>query len=378
MNDFQTFYEIGIFAVTGSDIYQAAPSTSMVVHYLPIFALIMSVFSLLPLPVAAGIWTFGKLLAVGFLLHQVTKVPIETINGNRSDETYKNLHICIAVLGIGTSLIADFALGQFNTYLAAGFLAIWLLGRTSSKRNMHFSSFIFAIISSKLTPLALLPVVILKRNWSLAFWMLVYTIGLNLAAAAIIGLPLSELLLSLNATAAEHKLSVGELTNIKNQALVSIFGRFYLEFVDQTLPKFFALFIVALAATIFTGLLLNYLKGNHERGRSELSLRDVSVAILISLVLSPDTRTAHLVQLVLPVLLLSGWCSSLVAKVLIGCTLAFVGFSGTTLIGDDGLEFIRSYSLQGITILALVGVLLSRPVMILARKFNGNDNAAGC
>ncbi len=69
MNDFQTFYEIGIFAANGKDIYQAAPSTGMVVYYLPIFALVMSLLSLFPLHVAAGLWTFGKVFVVAFLLN---------------------------------------------------------------------------------------------------------------------------------------------------------------------------------------------------------------------------------------------------------------------------------------------------------------------
>ena len=358
MNDFQTFYEIGIFAANGKDIYQAAPSTGMVVYYLPIFALVMSLLSLFPLNVAAGLWTFGKVFVVAFLLNAITKVPIESIDEKKKGQTYKKFHIFIAILGIATSLIADFALGQFNTFLTAGFLAIWLLSRSSSRKNEHLAACVFAIISSKLTPFALLPMVIIKRKWSLAFWMLTYSIGLNLAASAIIGVPIEDLLVTLNATANQHKLSVVELTNIKNQAIVGMLGRLYLEYIDLILPKYFVHVVVASASGFFGLMMLRYWKKWHPNFCSELSLRDISIAILISLILSPDTRSAHLVQLFVPMLLLSGWIAVPGVKFLLLCVLVFVGFAGTTLIGENGLAFIRSHSLQGITLLAIVGVIL--------------------
>ncbi len=358
MNDFQTFYEIGVFAANGKDIYQAAPSTGMVVYYLPIFALFMSLLSLFPLHVAAVLWTFGKVLVVGILLRGITKVPIESIDDRIGGQTYKKIHILIALFGIGTSLIADFALGQFNTYLAAGFLAIWLLSRSPSRKSEHLAASVFAIISSKVTPFALIPVVIIKRKWSLAFWMLAYSIGLNLLAAVIIGVPISDLFLTLNAAATEHKLSVIELTNIKNQAIVGMLGRLYLEYIGHILPKYFLQVVVLFASGFFGLMLLKYLKKwNHNAGY-ELALRDVSVAVLISLILSPDTRSAHLVQLFVPMLLFSGWIAAPAVKFVLLWGFVFVGFAGTSLVGKNGLEFIRSHSLQGITLLAFVGVIL--------------------
>jgi hypothetical protein len=380
MNDFQTFYEIGVYAASGGNIYAPAPSTGMVVYYLPLFAVLMSVFSLLPFEVAAALWTGAKLFVLIVLLHRVCKIKIESEAGSNSSLVYNWKHVALAVTAVGASLSADIALGQINTFLAAGFLFIWLRSKDCSHLGNHQSALVFAVIASKITPFALIAILLFRGSWRLALMMVSYTAVLNGVAAIILDASISELLASLVKSASEYKLAAAELTNEKNQSLVALVGRFYLEYWGTTLPTKFAATCTVVSVTVLA-LILNFrLSPTKLSASPSLNLRDLSLGIVISLILSPDTRTAHLVQLLAPMLLLVGWsyaglvlayrlflrtlqnlAQDRIAGLLLAIVTIVIGAAGTSIVGIDGLAFIRSRSLQGLSMLLLAAFLLLAP-----------------
>lgn len=72
-NDFRTFYDIGIFARSRADIYQASPTTGMYVFYFPFFSLCMLPWTFVPVKIATVLFIFFNFLLVIFFFWDFSK-----------------------------------------------------------------------------------------------------------------------------------------------------------------------------------------------------------------------------------------------------------------------------------------------------------------
>ena len=156
-----------------------------------------------------------------------------------------------------------------------------------SKGQNFVSAGCFVLASIKVTPMVFILWFVLKKKWTFLFYVILIFVG-------------SYLVLHINSTngieneisawlslSTQMKAAKGELTLISNQSLVGAFSRIL------NSSK-----LGSLTAIGFGGFLILVVSGLTLMDRSEVG--SFSLCFVLMLLLSPDTRSAHMVHLTIP------------------------------------------------------------------------------
>lgn len=175
-NDFTVFYAAAERIVATGNPYDIAIREHTPYLYPPLFAHLLAPLTLLPLPFASFLWTFGNCVAFA-LLFAASFQPIKETN------TGPRLAWLIAFLPL---LLGNLALGQVNLWIA--FLATFALTRDLERRTPWSAGLCLALaISIKLTPAVLLVHFAARRSWKLLGSCAMFGIVLNGASFLALG-----------------------------------------------------------------------------------------------------------------------------------------------------------------------------------------------
>lgn len=364
-NDFLAFYDLGKMSLEKvGHVYDPTPSTGMWVFYLPHFSLLMMPWALMPFSISAGLWFWFKL----GLLTQITR--LFSLWSSRCSKRERILHVALPLLVCTNFLNNDFRLGQVNLIVHA--LMIFSFVTLLARKHM-LSSFLFVLSSFKVTPLAVLPYFIIRKQWKFLFgvagWTAVFSVLLIVwfGWEEVASFPLQWLEVSQS-----HKLGLLYSAGVKNQSLFGVIARFATDIVggsdannflqlktEPINPTSYKLITYGMCFLLM-GVICSWIL---LRKPVALNLTEFSVFLVMMLLISPDTRTAHMVHLLLPAYLLVSsvqWGSISVQDhwwFLIICTV-FLGTS-RDLIGRTAYNYAFYFSSHTI-VMSLFLVLLVR------------------
>jgi hypothetical protein len=295
--DFRAFYDVGEAALAHGDVYARGPRMSMYVFYAPHFSLLLAPFALFPPYAAAWLWVLLKLAGMAYLFRWVRDACRSAAPGTvpRAELAYAVLPFLVAF----NPFMSEFRLGQANLFvLLFSVLTVVELGRGRPLRAALW----FSIAAVKITPLALLPWLALRRQWRFLASLVVVGCGWLLALALFWGPSrVPGLFLRWVHVTATVKATLHATAYFENQSLQGAAARLaeHLPALQDPLlglPAYRWLWILPCAALV--GLLA--LSAARDRFRARLPLEELGLASLLMLLASADSRYAHHVQLLAP------------------------------------------------------------------------------
>ena len=352
-NDFETFYDIGKFALSKMNIYAPSPTTGMYVFYLPYFSLLMIPFAILPFSLAAGAWFLLK--CVGF--YRIYHFYRDSIQKEADKDHFAWWLILLPFIFIINPINADFRLGQVNSFVHFLIIASFFLLK---KNRYALSSMCFVISCIKVTPLIFLPYFLLRKQWKFliatGLW---YGVFFALLFAWFGPTEFASLFQTWLSVSSQQKMGTEALAYYENQSLSGFLARLTLSANEGSLllenlqissfsiPWFkvvlYSVSALLTATALFPVLLL--------RRQPELFDIELVLMFVLMLIVSPDTRTAHLFHLLFPVLFF--WKSILLklkyavaGKVALASVLLGLVLTSRDLLGREMNTLLRQHSVQ--------------------------------
>ncbi len=364
-NDFLTFYELGRTACEKKGhIYDPMPRTGMRVFYLPHFALLMMPWALIPQRVSASVWfiaKFGMLVSTVRLFSHWTSSRHPT-----KGQKWLNL---LPLLLCANFINNDFRLGQVN--LIVHVLMIFSVVALGAQKYV-LSSLLFVVASFKVAPLLVLPYFVIRRQWKFLLGAVGWSAISALLLVAWFGWhEAGSLAAQWLATAHTYKLVGPDLATPSNQSLFAAAARLS-NFLDAGIYPYGAYgtsVLLAAAVCLWTAL----------HGAKGIQVGEFSVFIVLMLLISPDTRSPHMTQLLLPsyVLLTSvqsrrfhlreHWWIILLATVFLG--------TSRDIIGDTARNYVLSLSVPTMAMILVLALLMLR--CRTSRGFSPLQSVAG-
>ena len=306
-NDFRTFHDIGKFALEKANIYDPSPTTGMFVFYLPHFSLLMMPFGLLPVHVAGTLWFLLKIAGLVWF-YKLTKSRLI----QNSDNQLPLWAALVPFILVINPLNSDFKLGQVNLFVHLALIGSYVLLSESRKAG---SALLFVVSCVKVTPLIFLPYFILKKEIRFLTWCFIWALFFMGILTLWFGLQGAETILT-NwwSISSREKLGLSALAYFENQSLLGLFARFAENFpttlifsgqlqIDQfSLPAYKA-WAYGFSA-ILLGLICIFTMISARSKHKLHSDLIFSLFFIVMLLASPDTRNAHLMHLLFPVLVL--------------------------------------------------------------------------
>src|SRR5512142_1790928 len=298
--DFKAFYDVGEATLRHGDIYAAGPRMNMNVFYAPNFSLLMAPFALLPPYVAGWLWFMLKLGAVAWLVGWLDRAV------RREADPGRRLRVALLALPFAVAFnpfMSEFRLGQANLFvLLFSVLTVQALERGQPLRGALW----FSLAAVKITPLALLPWLAVRRQWR--FFLALLPVGAAwLAALAAWWGParVPDLFREWIEVTARNKAIPEVVAYYENQSLQGAAARLAgvlpaLERPVLGVAAYQWLWIVPCAAVVALLGLLAARDGFRPRLRPE----EFAIASLLMLLASSDSRYAHHVQLLVPLAIL--------------------------------------------------------------------------
>ncbi len=180
--DFRAFYDVGEAALAHGDVYARGPRMHMHVFYAPTFSLLLAPFAMLPPYAAAWVWYGLKVAGAAFLVRWVRRSlgGASPERARRAELAYVALPFLVAF----NPLMSEFRLGQANLFV----LVFTVLCVEALRRGRPVqAAFFFSVAAIKITLLALLPWLALRRQWRFLGSLLIVGAGWILALAAFWG-----------------------------------------------------------------------------------------------------------------------------------------------------------------------------------------------
>jgi len=360
--DFHVFWQAGRSFLSGAPLYSGYEPGARPFAYPPFAALVFTTFAFLPVRLAASLYSIFNLAAIGFAAALTWRIA------RRTEWDARLVTLVLAVLCSLRFFLDNFNLTQINALV----LLLVLLGVDARLRGdeVRAAAFLVAAAAIKVTP-AFFVVWLLFRG-SRRTWGAVVACGL-----AVIVVPV--LLRGLGKGALDwidyyhaflERYQHGEVgTGGTNQDLGALVYRMMRPPASADLGDYrlftaspeVAAFVYKASTMTTLAVFLAHLTALRVRAMP-FSIFEVSTAFLISHMLSPVTRTAHLVSLLFPFFALlairpTSWPRPARAVLVVAWTLmAVTGLSGRDLIGQRAYDAVGGYSVIVWTMLLLFAI----------------------
>jgi hypothetical protein len=301
-NDFQAFYDVGEATRLHGSLYGPGRLSGMPVPYPPTFGLAMAPFSLLPPFAAALVWYALKVVGFVFLVRWLRA-------GVRAESPGAGPHVVAGyvVLPFLVALnpfMSEFRLGQANLWvLVFSILTVRSLERGRPLRAAAF----FSLAAVKVTPLALLPWFLFRRQWRFLAALLPVGAAWLVALAAWWGPgQVPGLFLEWVQSTASRKATSAAVAHFENQSLQGAAARLA-QLAPALQEPFLGLAIqqwlwIVPSLAIVAVLLVSAAR---DRFRPRLPPEEFALGSLLMLLASSDSRWAHHVQLFVPLAVLA-------------------------------------------------------------------------
>ncbi|HUL58991.1 MAG TPA: glycosyltransferase family 87 protein [Anaeromyxobacteraceae bacterium] len=357
-NDFQTFREVGRFALDRADVYANTPSTGMRVYYAPPFALLLAPFALLPWKVSAFLWYALKLAALAWLARLLWR----EVRPRVPDRPWERAaYLALPFAAVLNPLNVEFKLGQVNLFV---FAFVLLAVRMLRRGSPWAAALCFSLALVKVTPWVFLPWLALRRQWGFLVRLAAVALGWVAALAVWFGPGRVAGLFLGWFRASGDKLGLEHVAYFENQSLAGVVARLALAWPPLQ-ADVLGMPLWRLLPAAATAALLAAVAGAVARDRFRRRLPEAEFAFLCAVMLlaSPDSRWAHLVTLLGPFMLLAVLAADL--RVLRPAPRRDGDAGGATVAGaSDRARARLSRAIVAVTALALVAFeLLSRDVV---------------
>ncbi|MFH1421952.1 MAG: glycosyltransferase family 87 protein [Planctomycetota bacterium] len=311
-NDFCVFYTASKNIFSNQNIYtETMTVTGRQYIYPPIFALICAPFAALGVQAALLIWYIGSMTALLVSAYLSTLIVL----GEKPDFRKAFFIGAAAVVLTGRAFDSDFQNGQINTLI----LLLVVVALYCVIRNLDTpAGLIMALaVCIKMTPVIFLPYFLYKRMWKTSLWFVIgLIIFLVIIPSVLLGLSRNfSLLGEFSNKMISPFISIEEppeLYEEAGQSLRAATFRFltktdaasraidevYVNVADLSRSTAWIIYIVA-AFAILSFTLFSLRCDGQDRTNYRLSLEFTAV-ILLMLLLSPVSRKAHHVVLLLP------------------------------------------------------------------------------
>jgi hypothetical protein len=360
-DDFAVFWQAGKDFATGHALYRDYPPGARPLKYPPFAAFLFVPLGLLPLPVAAILFSLLNLVlwvAAGYLTHQI-------VDRYFPDRNTSRLPFLLAI-----AFSAQFFLDNFHHVQMNGVIFVLvLLGIHAylQRKDVRAAAYLVAATAIKITPIFFVAWLLIRGRRRAALAVPVLGLGCIVVPLLVRGptagaADLVDYYRSFIET--QQQADIGSYSAGQNLAAlvtrmtrpVEYFGHgpyMYLPASERTARVAYeVLWVIVLL--IFVGRLVLL-----RRRREGVSPIELSMVFLTSLLLSPITFTTHMVSLLfvfysfLSIRLKTLSRTGRVIVPLLLVAIAGIGLSGSDLIGRDVSLDVRGYSLMAWTMLLL-------------------------
>jgi hypothetical protein len=300
--DFAAFWDVGRAALARGDIYAPGPTMRMYVFYPPHFSLVMLPFGLLPRVAAGWAWFALKLGAMILLVRWIAAVLEDAAPGLHGWRRAAAVALPLVILV--NPFNSEFKLGQVNVFvLCATVYAMVALERGRPWRG----AVAFSLALVKATPWVFVPWLLMRRQWGFVARLACVGAGWLAALAAWYGpgrvVPLVEQWLRLSRSV---KMAVDSMAYFENQSLVGVAARLAVAFPALQrrvlgVPLHEPLWMAA-GAALFAVL---FAIVRRDRFRPALPATEFAYVCVVMMLFGPDTRWAHQVQVVVPLVIVT-------------------------------------------------------------------------
>jgi alpha-1,2-mannosyltransferase len=293
---------VGLSALARGDIYAPGPTVHMYVFYLPHFSLLMLPFAALPLEAAAWIWFAVK--AAGLVL--LVRWARSWIRG---DETGRpgfawRAYVAIPFVLALNPINCDFKLGQVNLVV----FLMTLLAVVTLERGRHgLAALFFSVAMVKVTPWVFLPWFLLRRQWRFLASLVAVACGWLGALALWFGpARVPRLFVSWIQTSLTYKMGIEQVAYFENQSLQGVAARLATVWPALQRPVLgVPIYQVAWAVPVAALFAILVVVVTRDRFRQVLPVEEFAFVCVLMLLASPDSRWAHHVQLIAPLVLVA-------------------------------------------------------------------------
>ncbi|MCS7079969.1 MAG: DUF2029 domain-containing protein [Chloracidobacterium sp.] len=180
-NDFTVFYAAARQVILTGNPYDTAIRAATPYLYPPLFAQLLTPLALFPLPVAAGVWAVGNVVAVLWLwrLAQPALTPPHA-NATRATRAW------LWWAALAPVFVGNILLGQVNLWIAVA--VTFALSADAERRRSPAAGFALALaLSVKVSPVLLLPYFVGRRAWRLLGWCAFWVLLVNSLSLSLLG-----------------------------------------------------------------------------------------------------------------------------------------------------------------------------------------------
>lgn len=289
-------------------------------RYPPLFLLLFAPFAMLPLGWSAAVWVILKFVVLLWLIKAIWKSQLR-------QPLYEGVTPCL--LFIAPYIVEDFRYGNAQFFIVALTAAALMLSR---RRPYLAASSLALAISIKVWPFFFLPYLVLRRDWKVVSYTLLFVLILALVPSFYFGVRGNVRLLGEWFTQEFHtQLNENEIW-FPNQSLRGVLMR-YLTVIDYSLvpdgnypevnfaalnPATVRVIWMILAGLIYAGFLLLI-----RNGRNDLDPLDHALACCLLALLEPFTQKYALSVLLWPALVAAGFMKDGRVRILIYAAAAF-------------------------------------------------------
>ena len=300
--DFAAFWDVGRAALARGDIYAPGPTMGMYVFYPPHFSLVMLPFGLLPRIAAGWAWFALKLGAMVLLVRWIAAVLEDAAPGMSGWRRAAAVALPLVILV--NPFNGDFKLGQVNVFvLCATVYAMVALERGRPWR----AAVAFSLALVKATPWVFVPWLLMRRQWGFLARLACVGAGWLAALAAWYGPGRVVLLVEEWLRVSRSvKMAIDSMAYFENQSLVGVAARLAVAFPALQrrvlgVPLHELLWMAA-GAALFAVL---FAIVRRDRFRPALPATEFAYVCLVMMLFGPDTRWAHQVQVVVPLVIVT-------------------------------------------------------------------------
>jgi hypothetical protein len=393
--DFARYYTAGRLVLEGNAdrLYDSVDIAGRFNHhfkYLTIFAVLMAPLSALPFGAALWVWKMLHVAAYAlgiFFCHRIA----------RADRTGRSfVWMLLPILGTARLFVDNLQLGQINPLvIGLSLTGLWFLSR---RRDVAAGLFVALGAAIKFMPILFVILFICRRRWKAVASMLAgLVLFVVIVPSAALGpernFRLTDRYLSLQSGLVTDP----EFDRVSGQSLKAIAFRYltpmnavhlvrhnepiYVNIVDWGPKTAFALYAAASLFLLFAVSLLATRTAEDEEADGRLEALQASAIAVVMLLVSPESRRAHFLLLLLPFTCLTYSVLALrfrgirvvTAGVLGLLAGAAVGLPSRTLLGRELANLVDAYTNMGFAGIALLAAIYLAARETIARAARSRE-----
>ncbi len=347
--DFPSFYDVAGFAWEKEDIYAPSPRTEMYVFYLPFFSLLIMPFYLFPIGVAAFIWYGLKIICYWKMIKHSLVLPAREACDKISLNAF---YYVLPILIMLNPVTVDLMLGQVNAFVL--FFIVAALYSLEKQKEWKAAIF-FSFSCVKIVPLVFLPYFLIRKKWTFLVKLSSVFAMLGLFYFGWFGFAKGWLYINNWFEISHLKINMEQNAFVDNQSLLGLIARSVLHtHIMGENQLLYTMRLFTTSSILLTSLTL-YAIWRIPKEKIQMEL-EISIMLVLMLLVSPDTRIAHLVHFLIPVMFFTKeiFLERKRGETIVAMLLIILILIGQDLTGRVFMDWARSLSVHTFLMLLLL------------------------